>query len=595
MPIVNAHVAAVFSQIADLLEVQGANPFRIRAYRTAARNVGELGRSLASMIAAREDLDALPGIGADLAGKIAEIVATGTCEQLERLRGEVPPAIAELLAIPRLGPKRVRALHEELGVATLDDLRRAAREGRIRAVHGFGPKMERQILDAIAARMAQERRFRLPPALQVADAMLAELRAVPGVRQAVAAGSLRRQRETVGDLDLLVTAERGSPVMERFAGSPDVQRVLAKGSTRASVVLRSGLQVDLRAVPQVSFGAAWLYFTGSKAHNIALRRLAQEAGWKLNEYGLFQGGKRLAGDTELSVYRALGLPFIEPELREDRGEVEAARRHHLPHLVRLPDLQGDLHAHTKDSDGSATLEAMAQAARAQGLRYLAITEHSKRLAMARGVDAGRLARQIDRIDQLNESLEGIVLLKGVEVDILEDGSLDLPDAVLQRLDLVVGAIHHRFDLPRERQTERLLRAMQHPHFSILAHPGGRLIDERPPCDIDLARVIRGARERGCFLELNSQPARLDLTDLACRMARDEGVLVSVASDAHNQLEFANLAFGVGQARRGWLRPGDVLNTRSLAQLRPLLAATMGRPAAPAPAPAAPEPASAQAA
>jgi DNA polymerase (family 10) len=263
--------------------------------------------------------------------------------------------------------------------------------------------------------------------------------------------------------------------------------------------------------------------------------------------------------------------------------------------VRLPDLQGDLHAHTKDSDGSATLEAMAQAARAQGLRYLAITEHSKRLAMARGVDAGRLARQIDRIDQLNESLEGIVLLKGVEVDILEDGSLDLPDAVLQRLDLVVGAIHHRFDLPRERQTERLLRAMQHPHFSILAHPGGRLIDERPPCDIDLARVIRGARERGCFLELNSQPARLDLTDLACRMARDEGVLVSVASDAHNQLEFANLAFGVGQARRGWLRPGDVLNTRSLAQLRPLLAATMGRPAAPAPAPAAPEPASAQAA
>lgn len=593
MPLVNADVAAVFSQIADLLEVQGANPFRIRAYRTAARNVGELGRSLASMIAAGEDLDALPGIGADLAGKIGEIVASGSCELLERLRQEVPPAIAELLAIPRLGPKRVRALHEELGVTTMDDLQRAARDGRIRAVHGFGPKMERQILDAIAARLAHDRRFKLPLAMQVAETVLGELRAVPGVRQAVAAGSLRRLRETVGDLDLLVTAERGSPVMERFAGSADVQRVLARGSTRASVVLRSGLQVDLRVVPQVSFGAAWLYFTGSKAHNIALRRLAQDAGWKLNEYGLFEAGRRIAGDTELSVYQALRLAFIEPELREDRGEVEAARRHRLPHLVRLADLQGDLHAHTKDSDGSHTLEAMAQAARAHGLRYLAITEHSKRLAMARGVDAGRLSRQIDRIDELNARLDGIVLLKGVEVDILEDGSLDLPDAVLQRLDLVVGAIHHRFDLPRERQTGRILRAMQHPHFSILAHPGGRLIDERAPCDFDLARVIRAARERGCFLELNGHPARLDLTDLACRMARDEGVLVSIASDAHNTLEFANLAFGIGQARRGWLRAVDVLNTRPLEQLRPLLAATMGRAAGPAPAPAAPEPESAQ--
>lgn len=576
MPIVNADVAAVFDQIADLLEVQGANPFRIRAYRNAARNVGELGSSVEAMLARGEDLDALPGIGPDLAGKIAEIVAKGTCEQLERLRKEVPPAITELLAIPRLGPKRVRALHDELGIETLPELLSAAREGRIGQVKGFGAKMEQQILQAAASRLAQERRFKLPVALQVSDALLSELKAVPGVRQAVAAGSLRRMRDTVGDLDLLVTSQRGSAVMDRFTGSSDVQRILSKGRTRASVVLRSGLQVDLRSVRPASFGAAWLYFTGSKAHNIALRRLAQEAGLKLNEYGLFRGTQPVAGESEASVYRALGLPFIEPELREDRGEIEAARGHRLPRLVRLADLRGDLHAHTKDSDGNDTMEAMAEAARARGLQYLAVTEHSKRLALARGLDAGRLARQIDRIDELNARLEGVVLLKGVEVDILEDGSLDLPDAVLGRLDLVVGAIHHRFDLSRDQQTDRLLRAMDHPCFTILAHPTGRLIDERPPCDIDLQRVIRHARGRGCFLELNAQPARLDLTDLSCRMARDEGVLVSIASDAHSTLGLDDVRLGIGQARRGWLRAQDVLNTRPLEALRPLLDATMGR-------------------
>jgi DNA polymerase (family X) len=578
MPIVNADVAAVFSRIADLLEVQGANPFRIRAYRNAARNVGELGSSVEAMLARGEDLDALPGIGPDLAGKIEEIVATGTCKQLQLLLQQVPPALTELLAIPRLGPQRVRALHHELGIETLQELLAAARDGRIGQVKGFGPRMEQQILEAATSRLAQERRFKLPVALQVADALLSELKSVPGVRQAVAAGSLRRMRETVGDLDLLVTAARGSPVMDRFTGSPDVQTVLSKGSTRSSVMLRNGLQVDLRGVPPASFGAAWLYFTGSKAHNIALRRLAQEGGLKLNEYGLFRGDESIAGETETAVYRALGLPFIEPELREDRGEIEAARGHRLPRLVRLADLRGDLHSHTRDSDGHDTLEAMALAARARGWQYLAVTEHSKRLAMARGLDADRLARQMDRIDELNARLDRIVLLKGVEVDILEDGALDLPDAVLRRLDLVVGAIHHRFDLPRDRQTDRLLRAMDHPHFSILAHPSGRLIDERPPCDIDLPRVIRHARERGCFVELNAHPARLALTDLACRLARDEGVLVSVNSDAHSTLEFDNLALGIGQARRGWLRAGDVLNTRSLEALRPLLEMTMGRPA-----------------
>lgn len=576
MPVVNADVAAVFREIGDLLEVQGANVFRVRAYRNAARTLEELGRSVKAMVERGEDLDALPGFGPDLAGKVAEVVATGSCEQLRQLRRELPATITELLALPGIGPRRVRVLYDALGVQTMEQLLEAGRQGRIRSLRGFGPKTESLILQSASERLSQDRRFKQLVAGQVADALLAELKRVPGVHEAVAAGSLRRLRDTVGDLDLLVTTGARSKVMDAFARGTDVQRVISQGPTRSSVMLRNRLQVDLRAVPRASFGAAWMYFTGSKAHNIALRKLAQEAGLKLNEYGLYRGTRRIAGDTEASVYAALGLAFIEPELREDRGEIEVARDGRLPRLVALKDLRGDLHCHTRESDGRDSLEDMAQAARERGLRYLAVTEHSRRLAMARGLDAARLARQIDSIDEFNAKQDDIVLLKGVEVDILEDGSLDLPDSILRRLDLVVGAIHHRFTEPRDKQTARLLRAMDHPHFSILAHPTGRLIDERAASDIDLQRVIRKARERGCFIELNSQPDRLDLDDIACRMARDEGVLVSIASDAHGTLELDFLRWGVGQARRGWLRARDVLNTRPLDELIPLLDATMGR-------------------
>jgi DNA polymerase (family 10) len=341
------------------------------------------------------------------------------------------------------------------------------------------------------------------------------------------------------------------------------------------VVLGSGLQVDLRVVPPAAMGSAALYFTGSKAHNIALRRIAQDQGLKLNEYGLWRGRARIAGETEAAVYRALGLRYIEPELREDRGEIEASRENRLPQLVRLSDLLGDLHVHTSASDGTASIRDMALAARAAGLRYIAVTEHSRRLAMAHGLDAGRLARQCDEIDALNASLDGIAVLKGVEVDILEDGSLDLPDASLSRLDLVVGAVHQGFHLPREKQTARLLKAMDHPHFSILAHPAGRLLGEREAMDIDMERIVRHAKQRGSFLELNAQPPRLDLDDRACRLAKEEGVLVSIATDAHAPQDFGFLRLGVGQARRGWLEAGDVLNTRSLEDLRALLAPTMG--------------------
>jgi DNA polymerase (family 10) len=361
--------------------------------------------------------------------------------------------------------------------------------------------------------------------------------------------------------------------MDRFTGYDEVTEVLSAGPTRASVLLRCGLQVDLRVVEAASYGAALCYFTGSKAHNIVIRRLGQEMGLKINEYGVFRGSTRIAGETEESVYAAVGLPWIPPELREDRGEIEAARAGRLPRLVELADLRGDLHAHTKATDGHDTLREMALAARARGLSYLAITEHSRRLAMAHGLDPQRLARQCDEIDRLNATLEGIVLLKGIEVDILEDGTLDLPDSALAQLDLVVGAIHSRFDLPRSRQTERILRAMDNPHFTILAHPTGRMIESRPPYDVDMLRIVRQARARGRFLELNAHPERLDLLDTYCMMAKEEGVAVAVSSDAHSALDFDNLRFGIGQARRGWLSAGDVLNTRTLPQLRRLLAST----------------------
>ncbi|HEX5687387.1 MAG TPA: DNA polymerase/3'-5' exonuclease PolX [Ideonella sp.] len=569
----NAEVAAVFDQIADLLEIGDENPFRVRAYRNAARMLGQLRRSVEAMVQAGEDLDELPGIGPDLAGKIAEIVHTGRCALLDQLHRKTPPAVCELLQLPGLGPKRVRLLHDDLGVDSVADLHRAAQDGRICDVPGFGEKTQARILEATARHLRAPRRFMHVVAQSVADDLVGFLHAVPGVEQALAAGSYRRGRETVGDLDLLVAARADSPAMLRFVEHPEVKERLLQGPTRASVVLRNGMQVDLRAVPPESFGAAAVYFTGSKAHNIALRRLAQTKGLKINEYGVYRGAERIAGDTEESLYRAIGLDPVPPELREDRGEIEAARQGKLPQLVRLQDLRGDLHSHTRDSDGHDTMEAMVEAARGCGLRYLAITEHSRRLGVARGLDPVRLAKQIDRIDGLNETLADFTVLKGIEVDILEDGSLDLPDSILSRLDLVVGAVHHRFDLSRAKQTARLMRAMDQRCFSILAHPTGRLIGERPPMEVDLLRLVRHAKQRGCFLELNAQPSRLDLDDVACQMTKAEGVLVSIASDAHSGVELDNLASGVQQARRGWLEPADVLNTRPLDELRALLRRT----------------------
>lgn len=576
MPEHNADIAATFEEIADLLEIQGANPFRVRAYRNAARILSELPQEVSRLLEKGEDLTQLPGIGDDLAAKIKEIAGSGHCSLLDRLHTELPPAITDLLKIPGLGPKRVKALYHDLAVQTMEQLYRAARDGRIRVLPGFGEKTENNILQAIEAHANQTQRFKLVVAAQYAEALEKFLAAIPGISRVTVAGSYRRMRETVGDLDILVTASTAaaSRVVQRFTGYDEVIEILSAGPTRASVILKCGLQVDLRVVKEESYGAALHYFTGSKAHNIAIRRMAQQNGLKINEYGVFRGKTRIAGETEASVYAAVGLPYIPPELRENRGEIAVARAGQLPQLVELKDLRGDLHAHTRATDGHNSLREMALAGLSQGFEYLAITEHSRRLAFAHGLDPSRLMQQCDEIDQLNSELKGITLLKSIEVDILEDGSLDLPDSALARLDMVVGAVHGSFNLSRARQTERILRAMQHPYFTLLAHPAGRLIQRRAPYDADMLRIIREARNRGCFLELNAHPERLDLLDTYCQMAREEGVLISINSDAHSVYDFANLRFGIGQARRGWLEQRDVLNTRPLKELRLLINRTM---------------------
>lgn len=571
----NTDIADIFEQIADFLEIQEENPFRIRAYRNAAHSVSGLGTELKEMVAAGEDLTRLPGIGKELAAKIHEILETGTAKALIKLQQRIPKTVIEILKLPNLGPKRVRILFRELKIKSLPQLAKAARKGRIRALEGFGQKTERAILDAIDTRAQKEKRFKIATVKPTVDSLIEYLKKVPGVNTVAVAGSYRRCRETVGDLDILVTTRQKSPVMRRFLEYDAIDRVLASGTTRASVILRSGLQVDVRLVQSASFGAALQYFTGSQDHNIAIRRLGQQRGLKINEYGVYRFEKQMAGRTEASVYQTLDLPLIPPELRENRGEIKAAAENRLPQLIERKDIKGDLHIHTLASDGRNSLEEMALAAKRQGLKYIAVTEHSGRLKVAGGLDPPRLMQQIDEIERLNDRLKGIQILKGLEVEILKDGMLDLSNSELARLDLVVGTVHSHFNLPLEKQTERILRAMDQPYFSMLAHPTGRKINQREPYQVDLTRIIHKASERGCFLELNANPKRLDLTDIYCQMAKAEGVLISINSDAHSIDAYNDLVFGVGQARRGWLEKNDVLNTRSLAQLRKLLKQTMG--------------------
>ena len=566
----NADIARMLERLADLLEIDGANPFRVRAYRNAAQTIRAQSRSMVDMVTAGEDLSELPGIGDDIAAKIGTIVTTGRLPLLEQVAARVPEELSDVMNIEGLGAKRVKFLFEELGIRGIEDLRRAARTGKIRELSGFGKKSEESILKRVEALSGREERMLIAEAEEIAEPLLEYLQGASGVKRLVVAGSYRRRKETVGDLDILATASRNSDVVERFVGYDEVAEVVSRGTTRSTVRLKSGLQVDLRVVPQVSYGAALHYFTGSKSHNIALRSLARMRDEKINEYGVYKGDKRVAGRTEEEIYERFGLRYIPPELRENTGEIEAARRDELPALVKVEDIRGDLHVHTTESDGRSTIEEMASAAKDRGYDYIAITDHSRHVTIANGLDEKRLHKQIAAIDRLNEKLDGLVVLKSVELDILEDGSLDLPDSVLKELDLTVCAIHSHFHLGRQKQTERVLRAMDNRYFSIFAHPTGRLINERDAIEIDIAKIMEGAGERGCFLEVNAQPRRLDLNDDSCRMARQIGLKLAISTDAHSATGLDGMRFGVDQARRGWLEPGDVINTRSLGALRNLL-------------------------
>jgi DNA polymerase (family 10) len=573
MPIHNNDVADIFDEVADLLEIKSDNPFRVRAYRNAARTVAGLSRSVADLAAEEKGLEGIPGIGKDLAEKIRTIVATKNLPFLDNLKKELPEGLSTLMKIRGLGPKKVAALFKELKISSVEALKKAAAAGKIRELPGFSIKTEQSLLEELGRTKVSDRgpeRFKRARAEQIVTPLFAELKKAKGLEEIAIAGSYRRQAETVGDVDILAAAETSADIMDKLVHYDDVAKVLAEGETKSSVVLRGGLQVDLRVVPRASFGAALHYFTGSKAHNIAVRTMGVKRKLKINEYGVFRGEKMIAGRTEAEVYKTVGLPYIEPELREDRGELQAAAKGQLPHLVEIKDIRGDLHSHTKATDGRYTALEMAEAAKARGYEYLAITDHSQHVTVARGMDAKQLAKSIKEIDKLNAKLKGFTLLKSIELDILADGSLDLPDSTLDDLDLVVVSVHYNFKLPKEKQTERVIRAFDNPRVNIFGHPSGRLINERPPYEIDLEKVMRAAVERGCFLEVNGHPDRLDLDDVHCQMAKGMGLKLALSTDAHSTDDLGLMRFGIGQARRGWIEASDVINTRRLPELRKLL-------------------------
>ena len=565
----NLGIARVFNEIADLLEIKDANPFKIRAYRNAAETIAHLGTQLTTL--SPEERRGIPGIGKDLAAKIGELVETGGTPYHQELLQEFPPTILDLLRLQGVGPKTVALLYRGLDVRTLDDLQAAAKDGRIRALKGMGAKKESQILKALEERQFFTGRRLMAEAFDVAASLVAYLREHAPAAEIVPVGSLRRGCETCGDIDI-VAAGAPPSLMEAFTGYKLVESVLAHGGTKSSVKLWGGFQADLRLVPRDSLGAAMQYFTGSKAHNIALRDRAIQRGMKLNEYGLFRvnDDTLVAGRTEEEIYEALGLAWVPPELRENRGELSAAETRGLPRLVSLEDLKGDLHMHTTATDGRADAETMARSAQAAGLEYIAITDHSQSLAMANGLDETRALEHAKNIRALNDRLEGITVLAGIECDIRPDGSMDLADDCLAALDIVIASVHSAFNMDQEQMTERVLAAIANPHVDVVAHPTGRLILKREGYRLDLERIFAAAAAAGVALEINSQADRLDLDDTHARMARARGVKLLIDSDAHSPTALGNLRWGALTARRAWLEPGDVLNTLPLAGLRAAL-------------------------
>jgi DNA polymerase (family 10) len=569
MPFDNPAVARILGEIADLLELSGENPFKIRAYRSGADVVANIPEPVAALDEPK--LREFPGIGKDLAARIREIALTGTCGIHQDLLARFPPTLLDLLRLQGVGPKTVALLYGELRIASLDDLEAAARSGRLRTLKGMGPRKEQLLLQALAERKQHANRHLLVDAAAVAAQIIQYLQTRSPDAQFEAVGSLRRGTDTCGDIDILAIGATPD-VMQSFTSYEAVERVLGRGETRSSVLIHGGYQADLRLVPADSRGAAQQYFTGSKAHNIALRDRALERGLKLNEYGLYRAADdvKLAGETEAGIYAALDLAFVPPELREHRGEIEAARERRLPALITIDDLRGDLHMHTTASDGKDDLETMVMAARESGLEYIAITDHSKALAMANGLDERRTLEQAARIRALSDRIEGITVLAGIECDILPDGSLDLAEDCLAQLDIVVASVHSAIRQEEEEMTARLLRAIAHPYVDVIAHPTGRLLLRREPARMNLERVVQAAAANGVAMEINCQVDRLDLCDAHARLARERGVKLMISSDAHSTRALATRRWGIVVARRAWATRDDVLNTLPLDRFRAAL-------------------------
>ena len=577
----NTEIAGILAELGDLLEIRGSNPFRIRAYRNAVRTVRGLTRRLAAMVEEGEDLTALDAIGKDMSAHIVELVQTGELARLAEVSAEVPRSLVQLVKLDGVGPKKARKLWESLDVTTVDELEAALKAGRVESLEGFGATSVKKILTAIEDFRRYSGRFLLSKVDELIGPLLAHLKRASDVERIEVAGSYRRRKETIGDVDLLVQAELPAPdVMEHFTAFGSVERVVSAGDTRGSVVLRSGLEVDLRVIPERSFGAALHYFTGSKEHNVAVRQIAQRQGLRVNEWGVFrvpegvdpddvgkEDGERVAGKTESSVFEVLGMGWVPPVLRENRGEVKAALDNSLPNLVTLEDIQGDLHMHSTWSDGKASVEEMARACAARGYRYLAISDHSPALAMVGGITPERAVDQWEEIARAQEGLDGITIFKSLEVDVLRDGSLDMTDEVLEALDLVLVSVHSLMEMDRVSMTDRVIAAIQHPQVDILAHPTGRLLGRREPFQLEMEEVLQAARDLDVAVEINANPNRLDLNDVHAHRAKELGVKVCISTDAHSVQRLDHMSYGVDQARRAWLNKGDVLNTMTRQQFR----------------------------
>lgn len=560
----NKEVARVLYAIADLLEIK-EEKFKPNAYRKAAQNIELLPEDIEKVFE-QGNLEKIPGVGKNIAKKIEEFLKTGKLEYYERLKKEIPVDVEALSSIEGMGPKKIKTLYNELGIKNLSELEKAAREGKIREIKGMGEKTEKKILESIAFARKGKRELLgviLPEAMEL-KALLEKK-----VEMISIAGSLRRMKETVGDMDILAFSSQPAEVMDFFTSMENVEAVIAKGETKSSVRLESGIQVDLRIVPKESFGSALQYFTGSKEHNIEVRRIAVRAGCKLNEYGLFKGEKRIAGESEEEVYRALGMDYIPPELRENRGEVEAAMAGKLPHLIEYGDVKGDLQMHTKWSDGANTIEEMVEEARKMGHEFIAITDHVGSLKIAGGMDEDEIRKQMREVGKVNEKYDDIHVFYGVEVNIMKDGSLDMGKSVLKDVDVVVAGIHSGLRMPEEEMTARMIKAMESGVVNIIAHPTGRIIQRREGIKLDFEKVFDAAKENGVVMEINAQPARLDLNDVHVKRAVEKGLKLSIGTDAHNLSNLHYINLGVAVARRGWAEKKDIINTYSPKKLEKL--------------------------